>query len=124
MKVIFALCGIILVVGGILLWNWFSAPVEFGEFTKAPHAEILDVIQHPENYLHQTVALEGQVAQQCTTMGCYFFFVVGSQELRVDLADIAMNAPRGRDGRPVRVEGRTVPYDKGYQFMASAVRFE
>lgn len=124
MKVIFAVCGVILVAGGVLLWQWMHEPVIFGEFTHAPKAEIIDVINHPQDYLHKTVALEGEVAKQCTTMGCYFFFVVGAQELRVDLAEIAMNAPRGRDGRPVRVEGRTVPYDQGYQFMASAVEFQ
>ena len=124
MKIIFALCGVILVVGTIAFWQWMHAPAQFGEFTKAPKAEILDVINHPQDYLHKTVALEGDVAKQCTSMGCYFFFVIGQQELRVDLAEIAMNAPKGRDGRRVKVEGRTVPYDNGYQFMASWVEFQ
>lgn len=124
MKVIFAVCGLILLVGSVLFWQWMHEPVKFGEFTNAPKVEILDVIHHPQDYLHKTVSLEGIVAKQCTTMGCYFFFIIGTQELRVDLADIAMNAPKGRDGRRVRVEGRTVPYDLGYQFMASAVEFQ
>lgn len=124
MKVIFALCGIILLVGGVLFWQWTQKPVQFGVFTNAPKVEILDVINHPQNYLHKTVALEGEIAKQCTTMGCYFFLAVGMQELRVDLVEIAMNAPKKRDGRRVRVEGRTVPYDQGFQFMASWVEFQ
>lgn len=124
MKVIFAVCGLILLVGSVLFWRWVYQPVTFGEFTNAPKVEIVDVINHPQDYLHKTVALEGEVAKQCTTMGCYFFLIAGTQELRVDLAEIAMNAPKGRDGRHVRVEGRTVPYDQGYQFMASAVEFQ
>jgi hypothetical protein len=39
------------------------------------------------------------------------------------LQEIAMNAPR-RNGHPARVEGQVVPFDHGYQFIASAVEFE
>jgi hypothetical protein len=56
-------------------------------------------------------------------MGCFFFFLSGKNMLRVDLQEIAMNAPR-RNGRPARVEGQIVPYGDGYQFVASAVEFE
>lgn len=124
MKVIFALCGIILLVGAFLLWTTLKMPTKFGEFTGAPKVEIIDVINHPQDYLHKTVSLEGVIANQCQTMGCYFFFVIDTKELRVDLADVAMNAPQRRDGHRVRVEGRTVPYNNGYQFMASAVEFQ
>ena len=124
MKTIFISCGVILIVGGVLLWQAYRMPDVYGEFTGAPKAEILDVIKRPEDFLHKTVALEGEVVKQCETMGCFFFFVVGDKELRVDLAEIAMNAPKDRDGDMARVEGRTVPYNNGYQFMASAVEFE
>lgn len=124
MKIIFALCALILLAGGVLLWNSLRAPAVFGEFTGAPEAEVADVIAKPQEYLHKTVALEGVVAKQCTTMGCYFFFISGRKELRVDLAEIAMNAPKHKDGSRARVEGRTVPYDQGYQFSASAVEFK
>jgi hypothetical protein len=56
-------------------------------------------------------------------MGCFFFFLSGKNTLRVELQDIAMNAPR-RNGRPARVEGQMVPHNDGYQFLASAVEFE
>ena len=67
--------------------------------------------------------IEGIVKEQCTSMGCYFFFHEGDKILRVDLQDIAMNAPR-RQGRPARVEGRMVVYGDGYQLWASAVEFK
>ena len=124
MRTIFILCGLILLVGSGLLWHSLRAPMQFGEFTGVPKVEIVEVINNPLDYLFKTVALEGEVANQCTTMGCYFFFVVGNKELRVDLADIAMNAPQGKNGHRARVEGRTAPYDKGYKFMASAVEFK
>ena len=124
MKAILILCGVILLVGGGLLWRSFKAPVKFGEFTGAPKAELTDIISKPQEYLRKTVSVKGTNTKQCETMGCYFFFVIGDKELRVDLADVAMNAPKGKNGRPARVEGRTAPFDSGYQFMASAVEFE
>jgi hypothetical protein len=101
-----------------------SMPSTYGEFTGAPKVEVLEVINKPEAFLKKTVAIEGEITKQCTSMGCYFFFAVGDKELRVDLADVAMNAPKGKNGRRARVEGRSAPYDHAYQFMASAVEFQ
>lgn len=123
MKAIFAICGVILLAGGFFFWRSCKAPVAFGEFVNAPKVSVLDVINNPSAYMHKTVSIEGAVSKQCTSMGCYFFLVVGPKELRVDIAPIAMHAPKGQEGNKVKVEGRTVPYDKGYQFSASAVEF-
>ena len=124
MRAIFVLCAVLLLIGGVLLWRSLREPTHFGVFVGAPKTEISEVIGHPEVFLHRTVAIEGVIVDQCTTMGCYFFFRAGAQQLRVDLSEIAMRAPKGRNGRRARVEGRTVPYDRGYQFWASAVEFE
>lgn len=124
MKIIFGLCGLILLIGGFLLWRSFHQSIVIGEFTGAPMVDVVDVIEHPEKFLYTTVTIEGTIADQCTTMGCFFFFKVGSKELRVDIAQIAMNAPQGKNGHKAKVEGRTAPYDKGYQFSASAVEFK
>ncbi|MBI3555340.1 MAG: DUF4920 domain-containing protein [Deltaproteobacteria bacterium] len=124
MKTIFAICGLILLVGGVLLWRSMNAPFVAGEFTGAPKAEVKDVIEHPKDHLGKTVSLEGTVTKQCTTMGCYFFLLAGDKELRVDLADIAMNAPMGKNGHHVKVEGRTKPFDQGYEFFASALELQ
>ncbi len=123
MKVIFALCGLILITGGVLLWRSMQEPLIYGEFVHAPHAEVANLIRQPQDYLGKTVSIEGTITNQCQSMGCYFFFTEGGKDLRVELADIAMNAPKKRDGHRARVEGRIVPYDKGYQFLASAVEF-
>jgi hypothetical protein len=56
-------------------------------------------------------------------MGCFFFFRSGKSTLRVDLEEIAMNAPM-KNGRRARAEGQMVPYGDGYQLWASAVEFE
>jgi hypothetical protein len=122
-KTILILCGLIVVIGGGLLYFKLRLPTHFGTFTDAPKAEVADLIERPKDYLHRTITIEGVVREQCTTMGCYFFFHSGKRKLRVDISEIAMNAPR-RNGRRARVEGQIVPYADGYQFWASAVQFE
>lgn len=123
MKTILALCAATLIGLSIFLWQRFHLPNEFGQFTGAPHAEVQELIDHPEQNLHKLLHIEGIVRKQCTTMGCYFFFQPGDKMLRVDLADIAMNAPR-KNGHYAEVEGQVVPYGQGeYQFMASAIKF-
>jgi len=123
MKTIFALCALTAVVAAALIWNATRLPSHFGDFIGASKADVADLIDRPTEFLHKTVALKGTVREQCTTMGCYFFFLSGKKMLRVDLQEIAMNAPR-RNGHPARVEGQIIPYGDGYQFVASAVEFE
>lgn len=123
MRTIFVLCAVILLAGGVLVWKAVRMPSQYGAFTGAPKVEVADIVERPKDFLHKTVALEGAVRNQCTTMGCYFFFYSGKSMLRVDLQEIAMNAPR-MNGHPARVEGQVVPFDHSYQFVASAVEFE
>lgn len=123
MKKILALCAAILIAGSVLLYRSTRLPNSFGDFETAPAARVADLLARPKDYLRKTVAIEGEVSEQCTAMGCYFFFHEGDGILRVDLQEVAMNAPR-KNGRRARVEGRMVPYGDGYQFFASAVEFK
>ncbi len=123
MRTILVLCALSLVVGAVVIWYLVSLPNDYGAFIGAPKAEVADLIDRPKEFLHTTLAIEGTVRQQCTTMGCYFFFLSGTKMLRVDLEQITMVAPR-RNGHRARVEGQIVPYGDGYQFVASAVEFE
>lgn len=122
MKTILTLCAATLVLGAALIWNATRLPSRFGSFTGVARAEVADLIERPEMFLHKTVAIEGTVREQCTTMGCFFFFEWGKKKLRVDLQEIAMDAPR-KNGHSARVEGQIVPFGDGYQFYASAVEF-
>jgi hypothetical protein len=123
MKAILALCAAALLAGGTALYRATRMPNEYGAFTGAPHVEAAELIARPKDYLKKTVAVEGTVREQCTAMGCFFFFHAGEKTLRVDLQDIAMNAPR-KNGRKARVEGQMVPYGDGFQLAATAVAFE
>lgn len=123
MRTIFALCAAVLVGAGFLLHRATRLPDSYGAFTGAPEVPVADLIARPRDYLRRTVAASGTVRKQCTAMGCFFFFYHGEAALRVDLQEIAMNAPR-KNGRRARVEGQLVPYGDAYQLYASAVEFE
>jgi len=123
MRTIFILCGLILVVGGVFAWRTMRMPTEFGTFTGAPKAEVADLIERSKDFLGKPVSVEGTVREQCKTMGCYFFIPSGTKTLRVEIQEIAMNAPM-REGHQARVEGEMVRYGDGYQLVASAVKFE
>ena len=123
MRTILGICAAILVIGGVLIWRSTRLPTLAGSFTGAPKTAVADLIERPEDFLNKTVLIEGEIRHQCKTMGCYFFFHAGDKQLRVDLEQIAMNAPM-REGRPARVEGYMMPYGDGYQLLASAVEFQ
>src|SRR3954453_8158468 len=122
MKSIFAFCAVIAVMAGVFIWRAAAKPSRFGTFAGAPNVEIATLIADPKGHSGKLYQIEGTVSEQCKSMGCYFFFKSGKDELRVDLQEVAMTAPM-REGRKARVEGQMVPYNDGYQFYASAVEF-
>lgn len=124
MKTILALCGLIALAGTIALYRATRPTLLYGRFVGAPKAQVAELIARPKANMGKTWAIEGRITKQCTSMGCFFFFEDGGKELRVDLAEIAMHAPKHRNGKPARVEGQMVPYGDGYQFWASAVEFK
>jgi hypothetical protein len=123
MRTIMTLCAVTLLAGSLAIWRARQLPAKFGDFTGAPEAAVADLIDRPKEFLGKTVLVTGSVRQQCKAMGCFFFFRAGEKTLRVDLEEIAMNAPK-KEGHAVRVEGEIVPYRDGYQLFASAVEFE
>ena len=123
MKAIFALCAAVLIAASVWLYRSTRMPNSYGAFTAAPTIAVADLIARPKDFLKTTVAAEGVVTEQCTSMGCYFFFHDGEKTLRVDIQAVAMTAPR-KNGHVARVEGRMEPYGDGYQLFASAVEFK
>jgi len=122
MRIILGLCLATLAIGATLIWNATRLPTQYGEFSGAPRADVTALLERPKDFLNQTVLVEGEVREQCKTMGCHFYFTQGDKTLRVDLETITGKAPT-REGRPARVEGRVMLYGDGYQLVASAVRF-
>ena len=122
MKTIIALCAAALIAAGAVWYRYTRLPDKFGTFEGAPAVKVAQLVANPKDYLHKTVSADGVVRKQCEAMGCYFSFVDGERSLRVELDQIAMNAPR-REGHRVRVEGEVVPYGDGYELLANAVEF-
>jgi uncharacterized protein YdeI (BOF family) len=122
-KTILTLCTIIALAGAVFLYKTTRPKMTYGQFVGAPKAQVSELIAHPKANMSKTWAIEGTISKQCTSMGCFFFFEDNGKELRIDLAEIAMHAPKNRNGKPVKVEGQMVPYGDGYQFWASAVEF-
>ena len=123
MKKIIALCGLILLGGALWTWRALQTPTHFGEFVGAPLVPITELVDRPQDFLGKPVAVEGMISEQCKAMGCFFSFHSGTKALRVELKEIAMNAPM-REGRQARVEGQLVPFNGGYQLFASAIDFK
>jgi uncharacterized protein YdeI (BOF family) len=122
MKKILFICLASFIIVAALVWRAVAKPSIYGQFTGAPRAELVALVERPKEFLGKTVAVEGKITEQCQAMGCFFTFRDGKKALRVDLADIAMTAPM-REGKPARVEGQLVPYGEGYQLFATAVEF-
>src|SRR5437016_7477119 len=123
MRTIFTVCALILASGGYWLWRSMQLPTHFGEFIGAPAAAAADIVDRPKDFVGKTVSVSGRVNEQCKTMGCYFFFPTSNGPLRVELKDIAMDAPM-REGHPAHVQGQVMPFGDGYELYASAVEFE
>jgi hypothetical protein len=123
MKIIFILCGVILLAGGLWVYHETRMPNQYGTFTGAPPASVADLIKNPKSFMKKTVALAGVVQEQCEAAGCYFYFPDGSNSLRIDLQDI-LTAALQRNGHQARVEGQIVKYGDGYQLAASAIEFK
>lgn len=122
MKKILILCVATLVVASVFIWRAVVKPSRYGQFTNAPRADVVALVERPKDYLGKTVSVEGTITEQCKAMGCYFVFRNGQKALRVDLQDIAMTAPM-HEGKPARVEGQLVPYGDSYQLFATAIEF-
>src|SRR5262245_38525110 len=94
MRMILAICVSIMAAGGFAVWQATRWPDQFGTFTGAAHTNVASVVDAPASFVGKTVAVQGIVREQCKTMGCFFYLHDGKRKLRVDMEDIAMNAPR------------------------------
>ena len=123
MKTILTLCVVVLIAAGVLGWRATRMPTQYGKFLGAPKVQVADLIERPKDFLNKPVLIEGEVREQCKTMGCFFLFVAGDRTLRVDLQQVAMTAPM-HEGRPARAEGILEVYGETFQLVATAVEFK
>lgn len=92
MRTIIMICMLTAVGGTAVVWQSVSTPDRFGTFIQAPQADVGELIAKPQDYLHKTVSIQGEVRRQCSATGCCFFFIQGENMLRVDLGYAADRA--------------------------------
>lgn len=76
-----------------------------------------------EEKLGQTVAVEGEVVQQCPASGCWFRLKDDAGEAFVDLAPAKLRIQENRVGQHAKVTGRVVKQGGQFRLEAQHVEF-
>lgn len=124
MRTILVICALTIVAGIAWLASSLKAPSHYGAaFTGAPKVEVDALIERPTEFLRKQVTIEGKVADQCPTTGCFFYFYHGTNKLKIELGDLAQKIQK-RAGASVLVEGQLVSFGDSYQFLGTAAAFK
>lgn len=123
MRNILIICALIIIAGIVWFVTEGKTSNHYGTaFTGAPKAEVAQLLEHPTDYLGKQLTINGQVADQCPTSGCFFYFYVGQKKLKIELGDLAQKIPK-QPGAHVIVEGQLLSYGDSYQFVGTAAEF-
>lgn len=71
----------------------------------------------------QTVAIEGEIVQQCPASGCWFRMKDDAGEVFVDLAPAKLRLTENREGQHAKVTGRVVKLGGQFRLEAQHVEF-
>lgn len=71
----------------------------------------------------QTVAIEGDIIQQCPASGCWFRMKDDVGEIFVDLAPAKLHLTEKREGQHAKVTGRVVKLGSQFRLEAQHVEF-
>lgn len=71
----------------------------------------------------QTVAIEGDIIQQCPASGCWFRMKDDMGEIFVDLAPAKLRLTENREGQHAKVTGRIVKLGSQFRLEAQYVEF-
>ena len=124
MKVIFILCGVILLGAAAFFVFAHSERDHYGnEFRGYPAADLGAMGDHPQEFLKRDLTIRGTITRQCPSSGCWFFLRdAGSKELKVEMGDTTPKLPQ-RIGRTATVEGRLISFGESFEFVGTAVEF-
>ncbi|MBI2826041.1 MAG: hypothetical protein HYX69_15255 [Planctomycetia bacterium] len=73
--------------------------------------------------LGETVAIEGEVVQQCPATGCWFRMKDDAGEVFVDLAPAKLRLTEAREGQHAKVSGRVMKQSGQFRLEAQHVEF-
>jgi hypothetical protein len=97
---------------------------EFGKLKEETRSVVLpELLEAPELYMGERVAVEGRVFKVCQVMGCWFELVDARKTLMVDLQmGRRFTIPEESAGFMARVEGTLVRKDGVLKLIGAGVR--
>jgi hypothetical protein len=124
MKAILVVGALLLAGGGAWLFLAHRGPDHHGQaFRGLGAVEIASLVEKPTDYLKKDVRIEGTLAKQCPSTGCWFYLrEPGGKEIKVEMGDTTPELP-ARVGKKATVEGQLIRYGEEYQFIGNAVEF-
>lgn len=100
-----------------------SAPASLGEPVKG-EAPTVCAACLKEDKLGETVAIEGEIIQQCPASGCWFRLKDEAGEAFVDLAPAKLSLTEKREGQQAKVTGRVAKRGAQFRLEAQYVEFK
>ena len=91
------------------------------DITKKEVTNIKDVLTNPDEYLEQTVRLEGKIVRECPT-GCWFFLEDETGKIYVDINPSGLSIPP-KVGKKVTVEGVPTKINNVVSIIGKGVEF-
>jgi hypothetical protein len=125
MKTILILCGVVLAAGLAIFFFAARGTADHhgNPFRGLPPAEIAALVDRPAEYLKKDLRIEGTLARQCPSSGCWFFLKdSGGKELKVEMGDTTPKRPQ-RLGKRAVVEGQLIRFGDRFEFIGTAVEF-
>ena len=80
-----------------------------------------DILANPDEYLDQTVRLEGKIVRECPS-GCWFFLEDETGTIYVDINPSGLSIPP-KVGKKVTVEGVPTKINNGVSIIGKGVEF-
>ncbi|MBI1900455.1 MAG: hypothetical protein HYS13_04975 [Planctomycetia bacterium] len=77
-----------------------------------------------DDLVGKTLTVDGEIVQQCPSVGCWFRLKDGTGELFVDLNPAGLRLKDKRVGQQARVTGRLAKIGKQFRLEARFVEFE
>jgi uncharacterized protein YdeI (BOF family) len=99
-----------------------SAPGNLGQPVKGDVPTVCTDCLMEEKF-GQTVAIEGEIVQQCPVSGCWFRMKDDAGEVFVDLAPAKLRLTEKREGQHAKVTGRVVKLGGQFRLEAQHVEF-
>ena len=91
------------------------------DITEKEVTNIKDILTNPDEYLDQTVRIEGKIVRECPS-GCWFFLEDETATIYVDINPSGLSIPP-KVGKKVVVEGVPTNKNGGVSIIGKGVEF-